>query len=203
MQPKVALITGINGFMGKNLVQHLKNKNVVSVGVPRELLGDTVALQKYIQEVNPNYIYHLAAYGNHHTQKEFDQIILANLIGTYSLLRASLETDYEAFINVSTSSVYGKRHSVMREKDALLADNFYSCTKVGAEYLAKAFAKELNKNIVTVRPFSIYGPHEREDRLIPTIIRQLVNNKPVDLIEPPRHDWTYVQDFIRYLFERR
>jgi nucleoside-diphosphate-sugar epimerase len=196
MKPKVALITGINGFMGKNLVNHLKKKNVMSVGVPRELLQDVTSLEKYIKEINPNYIYHLAAYGNHHNQEEFDQIIITNLIGTYAMLRASLEVDYEAFINVSTSSVYGKKNAVMREKDTLEADNFYSCTKVGAEYLSRAFAKKLNKNIVNVRPFSVYGEHERDDRLIPTIVRNLVNNKPVDLIEPPKHDWIYIEDFL-------
>jgi len=47
MKPKVALITGINGFMGKNLVNHLKKKNVMSVGVPRELLQDVTSLEKY------------------------------------------------------------------------------------------------------------------------------------------------------------
>ena len=196
MQPKIALITGINGFMGKNLVNHLKNKNIMSVGVPRELLNNPVELNKFITDVNPNYIYHLAAYGNHHDQKEFDQTIITNLIGTYALLRASLEINYEAFINVSTSSVYGKKTSVMRETDTLEADNFYSCTKVGAEYLARAFALEHNKNIVSVRPFSVYGEFEKENRLIPTVIRKLVKNEHVDLIEPPMHDWIYIKDFL-------
>ena len=196
MQPKIALITGINGFMGKNLVNHLKNKNIMSVGVPRELLNNPVELNKFITDVNPNYIYHLAAYGNHHDQKEFDQTIITNLIATYALLRASLEINYDAFINVSTSSVYGKKTSVMRETDTLEADNFYSCTKVGAEYLARAFALEHNKNIVSVRPFSVYGEFEKENRLIPTVIRKLVKNEHVDLIEPPMHDWIYIKDFL-------
>jgi len=196
MQTKIALITGINGFIGTNLVNHLKEKGIVSVGVPRELLSDPVQLEAFVKDINPNYIYHLAAYGNHSTQKEYDQIILANLINTYSLLRATLELNYEAFINVSTSSVYGKKNNIMKETDYLQADNFYSCTKVGAEYLSRAFAKQLNKNIVTVRPFSVYGEHEREDRLIPTIIRKLVNNEQMHLIEPPMHDWIYIKDFM-------
>lgn len=199
MQPKIALITGINGFLGRNIHEHLNEKGVMVVGLPRELLSEPVGLEAYIKQINPNYIYHCAAYGNHSTQLEFDEIIISNLIKTYSLLRASLSTDYEAFFNISSSSVYGKKKMSMKETDNLEPDNFYACTKAASEFLARPFAKTLGKRIVNIRPFSIYGPYEKDHRLIPTIIRKLINNEHMELVEPPVHDWLYVKDFVEAL----
>lgn len=199
MQPKIALVTGLSGFIGRNIHEHLNSQGVMVVGLPRELLSEPVGLEAYIKKINPNYIYHCAAYGNHSTQLEFDDIIISNVIKTYSLLRASLNIDYEAFFNISSSSVYGKKKMSMKETDNLEPDNFYACTKAASEFLARPFAKTLGKNIVNIRPFSIYGPYEKDHRLIPTIIRKLINNEHMELIEPPFHDWTYVKDFVEAL----
>jgi len=196
MQQKIAAITGINGFIGKNIHEHLINKGYMVVGVPRQILGDPLALAHFMNNLNPNLIYHCAAYGNHSNQREFDEIIIANLVNTYSLLRATVNINYDAFFNLSSSSVYGKKTYVMREKDFLEPDNFYASTKASAEFLARPFAKTLGKNIVNIRPFSVYGPYEKNHRLIPTIINTLLKNETMELIEPPVHDWIYVKDFI-------
>lgn len=196
MQPKIALITGISGFLGRNLHEHLNEQGMMVIGLPRQLLGEPVALENYIKRINPNYIYHCAAYGNHSTQRDFDETIITNVIKTYSLLRATLDIPYEAFFNISSSSVYGKKEYIMKETDYLQPDNFYACTKAASESLARPFAKTLGKPIVNVRPFSLYGPYEGDHRLIPTIIRKLVRNEHVELIEPPLHDWIYIKDFL-------
>ena len=197
--PKVALITGINGFLGRNIHEYLNDRGILVVGVPRVLLDDPQELRDYINQFKPHYIYHCAAYGNHSIQRDVDETIITNIIKTYSLLRATQDIDYEVFFNISSSSVYGKKDYIMKENDFLEPDNFYSATKAASEFLARPYAKTLNKNVVNVRPFSLYGPYEKGHRFIPTIIRNLINNTPMELIEPSVHDWIYVEDFIEAL----
>lgn len=164
-------------------------------GIPRELLSMPKELKEWISKANPDMIFHLAAYGNHHHQEDEDEILSANVIKTYLLLKATLDIPYKAFINVSTSSVYGKKSEPMSEKMALDTDTFYGCTKACGEYLVRAFAKRYNKPIVNVRPFSVYGPGEADFRFIPTVIRGL-KGEEFTLYPKSVHDWIYIEDFI-------
>lgn len=190
------LITGANGFIGMHLAKYLIEKGYKVAALPRVYLSEPVAMERYIKEVNPKYIFHLAAYGNQTHQDDLDETIYTNVIKTYSILRASLDVDYEAFINVSSSSVYGYKTVPMAESMSLECKDPYGCTKAAGEYITKAFAFH-DKPVVNVRPFSVYGGGEQEHRLIPRIIKCL--NDPTDTLKlnpDSVHDWVYVEDFI-------
>lgn len=135
----------------------------------------------------PDYIFHLAAYGNMSNQRDVAMTVFANVIGTYNMLDASKEIPYKKFINFSTSSVL------------LPTETFYSASKAGAERLATAFAQQIHKPIMTVRPFSIYGEGEAEFRFIPTVIKSLLKYDSITLDPTPHHDWVYIGDFITTL----
>ena len=61
--------------------------------------------------------------------------------------------------------------------------------------LCQVFAKAYRKPIVTLRPFSAYGPFEEKTRFIPTIIKAVINNKPIKLTAgKQRRDFIYIDD---------
>jgi len=198
---RVALISGSGGFIGKNLAGLLIEKGCRVAGLPRALLLDPVALQAYLKEIHPDYIFHLAAYGNHYQQTQEDEIFSTNVFKTYALLAASLKTKYSAFINISTSSVYGEYDKPLIEDLPLTGKGFYARTKVCSEQLVKAFVDKFDKPIVNVRPFSVYGPGEARHRLIPTIVRSFFRDEKLTVYPDPVHDWIYVEDFINGLFK--
>ena len=196
MKDKVACITGSNGFIGKHLCNALIAKGYKVAPFPRELFMDTISMEKWLKEVNPTLIVHLASYGNHSTQRDIDEMMLANVVNTYTLLSASRDIPYSAFINVSSSSVYGRQATAMRETMLPEPNNMYGCTKVAGEYLARAFAMDLKKPVVNIRPFSVYGPGEADHRLIPTMLRSFILGEHMTLSDTPVHDWIYVDDLI-------
>lgn len=200
MKDKIAVISGIGGFIGSNLAGLLIEQGTKVTGIPRDLLSNPEKLQTFLEEVSPNYIFHLAAYGNHHGQDDEDETFSANVIKTYLLLKASLNVGYNAFLNFSTSSVYGISDEIMKESDALLTDSFYGCTKVAGEYMAKAITKRFEKPICNIRPFSVYGPGEATHRFIPTVIRNIQNDEVIKLYPNAVHDWIYVEDVIEGVF---
>lgn len=191
-----ALVSGGNGFIGKRLTEILIQQEYKVWNIDRETLGNPIELSKCVMDIKPDYIFHLAAYGNHYDQKDINEILATNILKTFFLLQATQAIDYKAFINVGSSSEYGKKKSTMHEDDCPETDTFYGATKVAATYLARAFAKQYNKPIVTIRPFSVYGPGESSARLIPSIIDALHNNKLFPLDPEPKHDWIYIDDLI-------
>jgi len=192
-----ALITGSHGFLGTHLADELAERGVDVFAFPRALFLDVEEATKFIDKIKPDYIYHLAAYGNMSNQKDEAQMIASNVLGTFSLLEASRLLPYSAFVYVSTSSVYGTKEKPMKEIDVCDTDTYYGVTKLSGEYLCKAFAKKHNKPITILRPFSIYGPNEASFRFIPTVIKKIKDEEVLELESRTNHDWLYVKDFVK------
>ena len=184
-----ALISGSNGFVGKRLVELLKVMECESVGIPRETYYNSPKLAELFQKEQPDLIFHCAAYGNMAGQDDIPHTIQANILGLVSMISASLDVPYSAFINISTSSVL------------LDYETFYSASKGAGERLARAFENQYNAPIVTVRPYSLYGPGEAEFRFIPTVFRSCLMGEEMKLAPNAVHDWTYVDDFCEALID--
>ena len=189
------LITGAHGFIGSRLMEMLSEKGHGSIALAREALTSSNLLEQTLQEVRPDVIYHLAAYGNHYQQTDRAKIFNANLFGTFNLLEASKNLGYQALVNTGSSSEYGRQAQPMAEGLLPETDTFYGAAKVGTTFLARAYAIQFGLPIVTVRPFSVYGPCEAAHRFIPTVIRCALTGEELTLA-PGVHDWIYIDDFI-------
>jgi nucleoside-diphosphate-sugar epimerase len=175
-------ISGKSGFIGQAISKYLLKKEESVYGIPRNLTIE--GLVNYFGITKPDYIIHLAAYGNQYYQKSFPEIVKANIMGTYNLLEAAKGFDYKTFYNMSTSSV------TFFDKPT-----YYSITKLCGEQLAGMY-----KNVINVRPYSIYGPGEQKHRFIPTVIDCLNTGAEMILDEKTCHDWVYIDCFIEALF---
>ena len=191
------LVSGSSGFLGTHLKNRLKG---TVVALPRELLLQPDKLKKFVVKTNPDVIIHCAAYGNMSYQKVPQDIFEANVIGSWNLLNACREIDFKAFVNIGSSSEYGEKSQPMSEGDVPETTTFYGASKVASTYLARASAFQFNKPIVTVRPFSVYGPAEADFRFIPTIMRCILKNEHMALVDG-NHDWVFVDDFIDGILE--
>lgn len=213
---KSILITGGAGFIGTNLIRELiRLKYDISLvlkassnlwGIKEVLnkvkvyhvdLLNKKKLTKIVSKINPNFIIHLATYSNYRRETGVEEMIDININGTLNLLLASKNINYELLINTGSSSEYGIKEKPMQENDLLEPISFYAATKSSATLLCQVFAKEYKKPIVTLRPFSVFGPYEEEDRFIPTIIKAAIDNKSIKLTEGKiRRDFIYVKDVV-------
>jgi nucleoside-diphosphate-sugar epimerase len=175
-------ISGKSGFLGTAITKHLLKTNEKIYRIGR---GQSIKqLKDMFGFARPDYIVHLAAYGNQYYQKDFLEVVNANIIGTYNLLEAAKEFDYKLFYNLSTSSV------TFFEKPT-----YYSITKLCAEQLAGMY-----RDVRSVRPYSVYGPGEAGHRLVPKIIECLNTGTNMTLDEKACHDWVYIDSFVEALF---
>lgn len=182
-----ALITGSHGFIGTHLKERLKALKFSILTIPNSVLSTPAHLTDILIRERPDYIFHLAAYGNMAEHKDRDKIVWGNYIKTYNLLQATKDIPYKSFVNVSSSSV------------ELPFLTLYAATKLGVEALCRSYISEFNKPIVTIRPASVYGEGEADFRLIPTIFRSIYQETPMPLSLAPTHDWIYVGDVVELM----
>jgi len=184
-------ISGANGFIGKALQRHLKDETIIHI--PRCLLYNQFVSPSHLCEKyradffnreQPDYIIHLAAYGNHYNQQDDTEIIEANVMGTWNMLNSSKDVNYKKFYNFSSSSI------------TLPHETFYSASKLAGEKIANAFKEKYNKPVVNICPYSVYGPGEASFRFIPKIIHCLQTGEQMTVDENAVHDWIYIDDFI-------
>ncbi|MBT4651911.1 MAG: NAD-dependent epimerase/dehydratase family protein [Candidatus Pacebacteria bacterium] len=210
------LITGSTGFVGslllRTLLSHKASVDIIirkhsklwrikdlldDVNIYYSDLSSLPKLKKIIQKSNPSIIYHLATNGAYSIQNNPNTIIQTNILGTWNLLQATKDINYQLFVNTGSSSEYGFKKSPMKETDLVEPASYYAVTKCSQTLLCSHVAKQHTKPIVTFRLFSVYGPFEEPARLVPTLMLSLKNGKKMKLVSPSiARDYIFVNDVI-------
>lgn len=175
-------ISGWNGFLAQHLDKALRKQDIQVVGIPRAILYNMVELNNFLHINRPDYILHLAAYGNKFSQDNDLETLFANVMILMNLLEASRDIEYKAFVNFSTSSVM------------LPYETFYSATKAAGERLVRAFVNKYNKPVFSVRPFTVIGTGEPSEHLIPKLIESCLLGTEIPFVNEPVHDYIDVDD---------
>jgi len=207
------VIIGASGFIGANLFHSLrtlrddvyavsrnpqKSWRLAGVDTSRLINLDITNLeqvQQVFHHLKPQTIFNLSAYGAYARQSDSEQIHLTNYIGTLNLIRPLMDTGCSAFVQAGTSSEYGLNCTFPDEKSELIPNSDYAVSKVSASYLIKYYGTVHNLPAVNLRLYSIYGPWEERDRLIPTIISFGMLGKYPKLVNPGiSRDFVYIDD---------
>jgi nucleoside-diphosphate-sugar epimerase len=210
LRGKKVLITGSTGFIGANLMRKaisagadvsILTRKSSDVWRIQDKLGDVSqyqldlsdyeCLESVILKIEPEIIYHTAAYGGNPFHNDFRKIIESNYIGTANLVNACRKVDLELFVNTGSSSEYGIKTSPMREEDILEPVNDYGVSKSAATLYCQSLARNKNIPMVTLRLFSPYGYYEGHKRLIPSVILDCFRGENPKIISK-----AFVRDFI-------
>jgi nucleoside-diphosphate-sugar epimerase len=145
------------------------------------------------------FIYHLAAQPGISATTSFETYMRNNLIATHRLLLAAQAVpSLQCFVNIATSSVYG-RQATDSEDTPPKPTSYYGVTKLAAEQLVLAKQREEGFPGCSLRIFSVYGPRERPDKLYTKLINNILTDTPFPLFEDSEHhsrSFTYVGDIM-------
>ncbi len=218
------LVTGAGGFIGSWVVKELVSRGfytiaVIKPGSKAERLRDVStkiklveanlidpsATKKLLKRVKPDYILHLATFGVYsYEQKDEDKIILGNYKMLASLLDAAKSIRLKKFVNTGSVFEYGTTYGKVKEDQVDIANvlNKYSATKMATTALASAYVGEIP--ILTLRPFTNYGPMEDSSRFIFTVIKKSLQGEEIRVAPNINRDFVYVKDVARaYLLASR
>jgi UDP-glucuronate 4-epimerase len=200
---RAIVVTGAAGFIGSHLVDRLLADGHAVVGIDcfhgyyarevkeRNLAGArAVPTFTFVEadlrsaDLAPlldgvGTIFHLAAMGGLvRSWTWFEEYLTCNVLATQRLLEAVRAASVTHLIHVSTSSVYG-RDSSGDETRPLAPDSPYGVTKLAAENLVLAYARNFRLPVTVLRYFSIYGPRQRPDMGYRIFIDRVLSGEPV------------------------
>ena len=216
------VVTGGSGFIGSNLVKYLlikkyfvinidklsysanpyntknlnKNKNYIFFKVD---LNNKKKIIKILKKYKPSGIFNLAA--ETHVDRSIDSpknFIHSNILGTYNLLESILSSKQKIrLVHISTDEVYGdiiKGRS--DEKYPYNPSSPYSSSKASADFLIKSYIRTYKVPAIITNCCNNYGPNQFPEKLVPKLIFNIINNKPLPIYGRGRNsrEWMHVQD---------
>lgn len=179
------LVTGASGFIGRNLLPVLVNRDeqntlfAVARRIPKEahptVSWITVDLgvsnwTKSLPDEDFDTVIHLAQ--SRHYREFPGQIIDIfdiNVKATVELSEWALKHHVKRFLFASTGNVYGSKDCVHREEDHCDPETMYGASKLSAEILLKPFSQFME--ILALRFFGVYGPGQT-NAMLPGLIER-------------------------------
>ncbi len=129
--------------------------------------------------------------------------VTTNVLGTQVLLEAAKNKwkeryDAKRFIHVSTDEVYGSLgpDGCFKETTPLAPNSPYSASKAGSDFLVRAYCKTYGFPGIITRCSNNYGPYQYPEKLIPLMIANALDNKPLPVYGDGKNvrDWLFVND---------
>ena len=222
------LVTGGAGFIGSNFIRFLLAESGAKVinfdlltyaGNLANLEGcrddpryrfvrgdvrDRQALRRLFGEESIEAVVHFAAESHVDRSVEGPEVfVTTNVLGTEILLEESRAAGVERFLMVSTDEVYGSLGSegMFTETSPLAPNSPYAASKAAADLLCRAFFKTFGFPVLITRCSNNYGPYQFPEKLIPLMIANALEGKPLPVYGDGQHvrDWLFVHDHCRAL----
>jgi UDP-glucose 4-epimerase len=211
---KRIILTGGTGFVGANLARrllheghhvHLLVRSGYSTWRIEEIQSEIQlhiadfrapeTLLRVLELIQPDWIFHLAAHGAYSWQTDAAQIVQTNILGTINLLESALKVGFESFVNTGSSSEYGLKAHAPSEDEGIDPNSYYAVGKASATLYCRFSAAYHQVNIPTLRLYSVYGPYEEPNRLIPALIKNGLNGEFPPLVNPNiARDFIHTED---------
>jgi len=220
-----AVVTGAAGFIGSHLALNLLEAGHEVLGIdcftdyyPRPMKEANLAplrdharfrlLEERLQDAalprhleGAETVYHLAAQAGVRASwgREFAHYTEHNVLATQRLLEAALEAGRPRIVYASSSSVYGDAAVLpLREDGPCRPVSPYGVTKLAAEHLALLYHRNHGLPTVSLRFFTVYGPHQRPDMAFHRFLKAARDGQPITLFGDgtQTRDFTYVDDIV-------
>ena len=229
---KKIVVTGGNGFIGSNLVNFLLKRKYFVINIDKNkyskgsyLLRKTSKknykfynldinnknIYKIFIKYKPDGIFNLAA--ETHVDRSIDSpkdFISSNILGTFNILeqiRAYKKKIKKKIrlVHISTDEVYGdlKKNERSLETSSYKPSSPYSASKASADHLIKSYVRTYNIDAVVSNCCNNFGPGQFPEKLIPTLIFNILNNNPLPIYGKGLNsrEWIYVEDHCKGLLK--
>ena len=180
-------------------IEHKENYKFVKCDI-----CDLQKVKTIFNEYNIDSVIHLAA-ESHVDRSITDPFSFAqtNVMGTLNLLQVAKESWQGNYINklfyhISTDEVYGSlgKDGLFLETSKYDPHSPYAASKASSDHFVRSYRDTYNLPIVISNCSNNYGPNQFPEKLIPLVIYNTINNKPLPVYGHGQNirDWLYVED---------
>ncbi len=227
---KKIIVTGGLGFIGSNLIDLLIKKNYFVINIDKITYSssfynvkDFIKSKKYkfikidiknkkfeniLFKYKPICVFNLAA--ETHVDRSIDNpsnFIQSNIVGVYNLLESFKnfsKKNKSKLIHISTDEVYGDITTGRTdEKHPYQPSSPYAASKASSDHLVSSYIRTYNLPAIITNCSNNYGPKQHPEKLIPKLIYNILNNKPLPIYGKGTNsrEWIYVKDHCEALIK--
>ena len=226
------VVTGGLGFIGSNLIDLLIKKGFFVINIDKVSYASSFyntlnfknsknykflklninsknKLIKTFNKYKPVGVFNLAA--ETHVDRSIDspeQFINSNILGTFNLLEAfkkfSKKNKKSKFVHISTDEVYGDiLKGRTKENYPYSPSSPYAASKASSDHIVFSYIKTFGIKAIITNCSNNYGPRQHPEKLIPKMIYNIINNKPLPVYGNGKNsrEWIYVEDHCEALIK--
>jgi nucleoside-diphosphate-sugar epimerase len=206
------LLTGATGFVGSHVARLLVQQGCEVHALVREgsdarriadigsrlilVRGDVCSTDpaRLARQVNPELCIHAAWYakpGEYLRSQE--NVALQH--ATLRLALALAENGCRRFLGVGTCFEYDTAQGYLSETSRIGPNHLYSACKAGTALALQEIGRLTTMSVVWARLFYLYGPHEDNQRLVPSVMRALIEGRTAKVTPGAQvRDFLHVED---------
>jgi len=226
------VVTGGLGFIGSNLIDLLIKKGFFVINIDRVSyasnfyntlnfknsknyrflklnINNKNKLINIFNKYRPIGIFNLAA--ETHVDRSIDspeKFISSNILGTFNLLEAfkkfTKNNKKSKLIHISTDEVYGDILKGRTKEDYPYSPSSpYAASKASSDHIVFSYIKTFGIKAIITNCSNNYGPRQHPEKLIPKMIYNIMNNKPLPVYGNGKNsrEWIYVKDHCEALIK--
>ena len=227
---KKIIVTGGLGFIGSNLIDLLIKKNFSVINIDKISYSSNFynlkeynnsnkykfircnigerKFKKILFKYKPICIFNLAA--ETHVDRSIDNpehFIQSNIVDVYKLLEYFKEYSQKftsRLIHISTDEVYGDiLKGRTSEKYPYNPSSPYAASKAASDHLVQSYVRTYKIPAIITNCSNNYGPKQHPEKLIPKLIYNILNNKPLPIYGKGMNsrEWIFVKDHCEALIK--
>jgi nucleoside-diphosphate-sugar epimerase len=212
MASRRILVTGAGGFVGAATVRAAlaeghkvmalvrRPGSIRLAGLMGDLsvyavdLSDTAAVSDLLAKLKPEIVIHSAWEGVGGAMRAGD-IQFENIRTSLSLADATIAAGASKFVGIGSQAEYGRYDRRITESDLPQPTMLYGAAKVSACHLTQQRAREADIGFAWLRLFSVYGPGDNPNWLIPSTAAALVKGiAPKCTLGTQKWDYLHIDD---------
>ena len=227
---KKVIVTGGLGFIGSNLIDLLIKRKYFVINIDkvtyssnfynvREFVNNknykffkldinNRKLLDILYKFKPSCIFNLAA--ETHVDRSIDnpnEFIQSNILGLFNLLesfRKYSKKNKSKLIHISTDEVYGDILKGRSDENyPYRPSSPYAASKAASDHIVSSYVRTFKLPAIVTNCSNNYGPKQHPEKLIPKLIYNIINNKPLPIYGKGTNsrEWIFVRDHCEALIK--
>jgi len=227
---KKVIVTGGLGFIGSNLIELLIKKKFFVINIDKVTYSSNFYNVKQFKKIKnykflkldinnkkllrilfkykPSCVFNLAA--ETHVDRSIDNpnnFIQSNIVGVYNLLECFKKYSQKhksRLIHISTDEVYGDILKGRSDENyPYKPSSPYAASKAASDHLVSSYIRTFNLPAIVTNCSNNYGPRQHPEKLIPKLIYNIINNKPLPIYGRGTNsrEWIFVKDHCEALLK--
>lgn len=187
------LVTGGNGFIGKEIIEFLGDKHKIVYPTSKDLdLTNQSKVDLFFRNKYFDWVIHCAVKGGRRISNDEPEVFTSNMLMFINILRNS--SNFKYLINFSSGAEYDRSKCFLKDKVSIESSfplDYYGLSK-------NLISRIVNRNpqVVNMRLFGVFGVNEDDHRYIKTIYKKIKSNEEIVIFNDIYFDFFFIDDLL-------